>query len=267
MIHEWTTANRLAIADILDTLSGAQWNTPTLCAGWTVRHLAAHLVQPTLIGFGRFAVTAIRFRGDTDRTVDHFARQLARRPVTELTELLRSHATDRLTPARVGPMGPFADSCLHLRDMVRPLGLAADVPLEHWRALLDYLVSPHAAPALIPPHRLDGLVLSATDTIWPPAPSDDGALVQGPAEALSMAISGRPAALADLDGPGLPLLAARIQTSWHGLPVPARRFPTTPPTRPCHRLPPTAPPAFGSAPASCADGLSGQRPSAQSPNT
>ncbi|MEV4278002.1 maleylpyruvate isomerase family mycothiol-dependent enzyme [Actinoplanes xinjiangensis] len=199
-IYRLTTANRLMIADFLDGLDDAAWTAQTLCNGWTVHHLAAHFVQPMLIGFGRFFLASFRYRGDTARTVDHFTRRLAQRPRGELTTLLRARAGDRVDPPRVGPMGPFAETCVHLRDIARPLGLDADVPVEHWRILLDYLASPAAAPALTPPGRLAGLRLVATDTDWS---AGDGALVSGPVEALGMAITGRRAALADLSGPGV----------------------------------------------------------------
>ena len=202
-----TTSNRLMIADFLATLDDAQWQSETLCAGWPVGHLAAHLVQPMLVGFGRFFLAALRYRGDTDRTVDHFTRQLARKTRPELIALLREHAADRVNPPRVGPMGPFADTCVHLRDIARPLGLAADVPIEHWRSLLDYLTSPAVAPALVSPGRLDGLALVATDTDWR---GGAGELVTGPIEALGMAVCGRPAALDDLDGSGRAILATRL---------------------------------------------------------
>jgi len=206
-IYARTTANRLMIADFLETLDEEQWQAETLCAGWTVGHLAAHFVQPMLVGFGRFFVAALRYRGDTDRTVDHFTRRLARKPAAELIALLREHAADRVDPPRVGPLGPFADTCVHLRDIARPLGLTADVPVEHWRILLAYLVSPTVAPALVPPGRLDGLELVATDTDWR---GGDGALVTGTAEALGMAACGRVAAVADLRGPGCTTLRDRL---------------------------------------------------------
>ena len=39
-------AERCQVADLFDTLSDEQWSTPSLCSGWTVRHVAAHLVMP-----------------------------------------------------------------------------------------------------------------------------------------------------------------------------------------------------------------------------
>jgi uncharacterized protein (TIGR03083 family) len=202
-----TTGNRLMIADLLESLDDAQWDTPTLVAGWRVQEMAAHFVQPMVITFGWFFLISFRYRGDTDRTVDHFTRQLAQSPRAELIAMLRQHAADRVNPPRVGPMGPFAETCVHLRDIARPLGLTADVPIEHWRILLDYLTSPTVAPGLVPPGRLDGLQLAATDLDWS---SGDGALVSGPIEALGMVATGRPAALADLHGPGVDLLSGRL---------------------------------------------------------
>src|SRR4051812_5466760 len=104
-IYAWTSHNRLVIADMLESLDDADWNAPTLCSGWTVRHMAAHFVQPMLVSFARFFLTAMRYRGDTDRTVDHFTRRLARTSPAQLTALLREHAADKVSPLRVGPMG------------------------------------------------------------------------------------------------------------------------------------------------------------------
>jgi uncharacterized protein (TIGR03083 family) len=207
-IYRLTTANRLVVAGLLESLGPAAWGEPTLCAGWTVREMAGHLVQPMLVGFGRFFLVSVRYRGDTARTVDHFTRRLARRSPEELAGLLRAHAGDRLNPPRVGPMGPFAETCVHLRDIARPLSLETDVPAEHWRVLLDYLVSGSAAPGLIRAGTVDGLRLEATDIDWA---AGDGLLVSGAVEALGMAVTGRRAALADLRGPGVGLLAGRVQ--------------------------------------------------------
>ncbi|HWS38293.1 MAG TPA: maleylpyruvate isomerase family mycothiol-dependent enzyme [Actinoplanes sp.] len=227
-IHALTSVNRLLIADFLDRLDESAWTTPTLSDGWTVQHMAAHFVQPMMVNLGRFLLVSIRYRGDTDRTVDHFTRRLARRPRPELISLLRAHAGDRLNPPRVGPMGPFAETCVHLRDIARPLGLDVDVPAEHWRILLDYLTGPAPAPALTPPGRLDGLRLTATGLDWS---AGDGALVSGPIEALGMAAAGRPAALPDLSGPGAALLKERLITGARPGSGPDRRRPDQDRTR------------------------------------
>ena len=179
-----TTANRRVVADVLDGLSPPQWEAATLCAGWDVHTVAAHLLQPMLVRFGRFFVTALRFRGDTDRVVDHVTRRLARHSRSDIVALLRSHAADEVSPPRVGPMGSFAETCIHLRDIARPLGLDVDVPAAHWEQLLRYLVSPSAAAALVTPTpargsaaRGDGLGLvrrRRRGHAWSPRGSGDG---------------------------------------------------------------------------------------------
>lgn len=206
-VYAAAARNRLRIAEMLDNLTDEQWAAPTLCAGWSVRHVAAHLLQHVFVGFGRFVLAALRYRGDTDATVDHFARRLARREPDEIVLLLREHAHDQVNPPRVGPWGPFADTCIHLRDIARPLGLPTDAPRDDWAALLEYFVSGRAAPTLVPAGRTHGLAFSATDV---PFRHGTGPLVTGPAEAVAMALSGRSAALADLAGPGTDVLRSRV---------------------------------------------------------
>ena len=211
-IYRRTTRNREETADLLDGLTPAQWAAPTLCAGWSVHDLAAHLVQPMLVGFGRFFLAAIRYRGDTAATVDHFTRRIATRPSEELVALLRAHASDQLHPPRVGPMGPFADSCIHRRDIAQPLGLPSTASGSDWLALLEYLTSGTAAPALTPGDRVAGLSFAPTDAAWS---HGRGPVVEGSCEALVMAITGRVVALDELHGPGVELLRSRTS----GLPA------------------------------------------------
>jgi uncharacterized protein (TIGR03083 family) len=209
-VHAMTRHNRLLLADVLEGLADEQWEAPTLCDGWSVRVLAAHLVQARLTSFPAFVLAALRFRGDTDRTVDHLARRAARRPPAELVALLRAHAQDRSDPPRVGPMGPFADTCLHLRDLVEPLGLDVDAPADHWDVLLRYLTGPTVAPALVPPGRLDGLSLVGVDGASY-GPADGGAQVRGRARSLAMAATGRRTALGALEGAGVTVLDDRTR--------------------------------------------------------
>lgn len=206
-IYTRTARNRLAIADLLESLTPQQWRADTLCAGWTVHHLAAHLLQPMTVSFARFFAVSIRYRGDTAATVDHFAQKLARRSPSDLVTQIRAHAHDRVSPPRVGPMGPFADTCIHLSDIARPLGLSANVPQGDWLELLDYLTSGKAAPSLSPSDRTNGLALGATDADWSHGTGLD---VSGPLEAIAMAIAGRSSAIADLTGAGVDTLRARI---------------------------------------------------------
>ena len=62
-------------------------------------------------------------------------------------------------------------------------------------------------PRLGAGRRIRGLALRATDVDWT---HGSGPEVTGPGEALLMAMTGRPAALDDLEGPGKATLAQRL---------------------------------------------------------
>jgi uncharacterized protein (TIGR03083 family) len=72
-------AQRLSLADLLDDLSAEQWRTPSLCEGWTVRDVAAHLTLQQ-VGFRDMLGMVARWKGTLDRTVQHAARERAALP-------------------------------------------------------------------------------------------------------------------------------------------------------------------------------------------
>ena len=211
-VYRIATANRLLAADMFADLTPEQWRTPSLCAGWTIREVAAHLLEPleTQVGTLQLLIHLVRYRGSLDRMVDDTARTVAARPTDELVSGLRERASTRLTPPVVGPLGPMTDTCIHLRDAARPLGLDVCPPPASWRPALDFLVSTPASRGFIPRDRLVGLRLVATDQDWR---HGEGAEIHGTSEAVAMAVSGRPAALDDLAGAGTDVLRARVARS------------------------------------------------------
>ncbi|MFE6510123.1 maleylpyruvate isomerase family mycothiol-dependent enzyme [Nocardioides sp. NPDC057767] len=202
-----TAANRRLLADFFDGLDESQLETQSLCSAWTVREVLGHSAMPFSVGIGRLLWRTLLAGGSIDRASSAIAEEQARRPVAELTGLLRTYAGKRVPAPGVGPMGQFTDHCIHLRDCARPLGLDTDVALEDWRAVLDWLPTKQASLGVVPAGRLDGLALRASDQDWS---WGEGAEVTGPSEALAMALSGRSVALADLDGPGVGTLRERV---------------------------------------------------------
>jgi uncharacterized protein (TIGR03083 family) len=211
-VYRIATDNRLLAADMFADLTPEQWRTPSLCAGWTIREVAAHLLEPleTEVNALKLLAHLVRYRGSLDRMVDDTARTVAARPTDELVSGLRERASTRLAPPVIGPLGPMTDTCIHLRDAARPLGLDVCPPPASWRPALDFLVSKPARRGFIPRDRLVGLRFIATDQGWQ---HGAGTEIQGSSEAIAMAVSGRPAALADLAGPGTDVLRARIAPS------------------------------------------------------
>lgn len=207
--HRIATTNRLLAADMFASLTPEQWSTPSLCEGWTVREIAGHLVAPLESDFSWRQVLAVlvRYRGDLGRYVDDETRQRSARPTEQLVGQLRELAGTELTVPFTGSGGPMADSAIHLRDAARPLGLDVSPDLAAWRATLDFLVSKPATRGFVTRKRLSGLRLVATDQEWA---WGSGAEVRGPSEAIAMAVSGRPVVLAELEGPGVPVLRERL---------------------------------------------------------
>lgn len=207
-VHEATAANRRRLADFFDHLDEEQLATRSLCDAWTVREVLGHLVMPFAGSLCGLLVRVVRARGSVDAASAGLARELARRPVPELTELLRERADEVVRAPGVGPRGQLADGCIHLRDCARPLDLPDDVGLEEWRALLDWFSG--GVRGLVPAARLSGLRLEATDQDWS---WGAGEPVTGPSEALAMAAAGRAVALDDLHGSGVGALRARVPGS------------------------------------------------------
>ncbi|MBS2937450.1 maleylpyruvate isomerase family mycothiol-dependent enzyme [Nocardioides sp. J2M5] len=207
-VYALATRNRLLAADMFAGLSEAQWTTPSLCAGWSVREVCAHLVPPPgghrllpLVG------AVLRFRGDLARLVDVTTRErAAATPTDQLVAELQERAGDRLEAPVVGALGPMVDTAIHLRDAARPLGLDVGPPPDDWRPVLDFLRTGPAERGFVGRGRTAGLRLEASDTDWS---SGAGDLVRGAAEALALAVAGRPVAYAELEGPGVEVLRSR----------------------------------------------------------
>jgi uncharacterized protein (TIGR03083 family) len=204
-VHARTAANRRLLADFFDGLDDDQLQTQSLCPAWTVREVLGHLVASMTGSLGGLLLDVVRTGGSLNRANASMARRTARRPVAELTAVLRERADEHGAAPGVGPQGQLADGCLHLRDCARPLELADDASLDDWRTLLAWL--PGGVPGLVPKRRMDGLALRATDQDWS---WGSGAELTGPSEALAMAVAGRSVALDDLAGDGVDVLRGRL---------------------------------------------------------
>lgn len=197
-------AERRSVADMLDGLSPQQWQTPSLRDGWTVRHVAAHLSSVLTRGLGTFLLAAIRAGGNLDRANRIVTGREARRPVPDIVGDLRANADSRFTPPTFGSEAPLTEILLHGDDMRVPLGIADAGPAGRWRGALDLLVSPGGRRGFAA-KGAPALRYAATGTDWA---RGSGAEVRGPAAALALTFSGRPARLGELSGPGLDAVRA-----------------------------------------------------------
>lgn len=199
-------AERRALADLLDGLAPGDWERPSLCDGWRVRDVAAHVaLTPQHPGTAAMLVGAVRARGNVDRLNHDMAVAHAARPPARLVEELRAHAEDRRLPVVTSYRNLLMDVVTHVQDVAVPLGLHHDPPADGAGAAAQ-----RAWDMGWPFHarrRLRGLRLVATDG---PFAAGAGAEVRGPTVALLLLATGRTAAAArDLTGPGTARLATR----------------------------------------------------------
>ncbi|MFC4015716.1 maleylpyruvate isomerase family mycothiol-dependent enzyme [Nonomuraea purpurea] len=196
---------RSDLAAFLATLSPQQWEAPTLCDGWRVRDVVAHMVSyEELDGRGllrRFA--AGRFLPDRVNAVG--ATHYATRSPEELQALLAEHLRPRGLTAAFGGRIALTDGLIHHQDIRRPLGLPRAIPPERLLSVLPFALS---APVIRGFWRVRGVRLVATDLNWS---TGKGPEARGKAEALLMVIAGRRGVVAELSGPGQPILAGRVR--------------------------------------------------------
>lgn len=197
---------RRITADFCESLTDEQWATPSLCEGWTVHDVAAHLLMPLVTSTWSFAVAMLRHRMNFDRANADLTAAVAKRGNDEIIAGLRERADSHFTPPGMGPQAPLADLLIHGEDMRRPLGLERTFDAQRLTTALDFLTS-GGRLGYVPESRLTGLRFVATDLAWT---FGEGVDVRGPAESLMLVIAGRPVALADLAGDGVSELGARI---------------------------------------------------------
>ncbi|MCZ8379992.1 maleylpyruvate isomerase family mycothiol-dependent enzyme [Mycobacterium sp. CPCC 205372] len=196
---------RRSIAELLHGLDAEQLATPSLCAGWDVKTVAAHLVSDFKDGFRGFLISGVR-HGSIDRGIDALARRRARASAVDIAQTLEREADHPLSPPVAGPMSGLADVLVHGGDMRIPLGIEHQPdPLLVARAI-DFLTGPTQI-GFFPRRRLRGIALHDEDTgrTW-----GEGAAVRGPGVAVMMAICGRTVAFDNVTGAGVSTLRSRL---------------------------------------------------------
>lgn len=197
-------AERRDLADFLESLKPDQWQVRSLCPEWTVNQVVAHLISYDELGgpglLARFVKGWLR-PGDVNAVG---VREYATRTPEELVALIRRYARPRGLTAGFGGAIALTDGLIHHQDIRRPLDAPRQIPSDRLVAALRMALRSPRLPAR---RNVRGLRLVAGDIEWS---HGAGPEVTGPAEAILLAISGRPAALADLKGPGLDILTERV---------------------------------------------------------
>jgi uncharacterized protein (TIGR03083 family) len=195
-IRRATAAERRELAELLAGLPGDAWDAPTLCAGWRVREVVAHMTMPFRLPPARFVGYLIAARGNFDRMADRRARaDAAALSPRELTAALRDNAEHPWKPPGGRPEAALAHDVTHGLDITVALGLDRRVPEDRMRLVLAGADNPRAIRYF--GVDLGGVHLSATDLDWT---YGTGTPVRGTAQDLLLVLSGRTLPPGHLDG-------------------------------------------------------------------
>ncbi len=197
-------AERTQLADLLHSLTTQQWQTPSLCEGWSIRDVVAHMLSYEELSPGGVVSRFTRGWWRFDRANAIGLDDYADHSPEELLDLLDRSLQPRGLTTAFGSRIALVDGMIHQQDVRRPLGLPRDI---HADRLVPALNFARIAPPIGALRRIRGLRLSATDLDWT---AGRGPEVCGTGEALLMAMAGRGAVTDELEGPGLATLRDRM---------------------------------------------------------
>lgn len=177
-------AERAFLADTLASLPEAGWNRPSLCEGWTVRDVGAHVAMAHAT-LGELVGPALRTGFRYDALIRDAAVR-SPRSHEEIVATLRGFLGSRKKVPVITDLEPLIDVLVHNQDVCVPLGIEHAMPPEAAAAAADRVLStPWPLRRWKPPA---GRRLVATDTDWS---WGEGAAVEAPMQAHLLAMTGR----------------------------------------------------------------------------
>ncbi len=195
---------RTEMADFLASLRSEQWDQESLCRGWRLRDVAAHVVSYEEHGWVDLATRLAKARLRPGRVNEVALAEYAALEPQMLVAFLREHLTPRGATARFGGRVGLVDALIHHQDMRRPLGMPRKIPPERFACALPFAVT---APPLRGFWNARGVRLVATDLDWT---WGRGPEARAPAEAVLMVLAGRHGVADELTGPGASILQQRL---------------------------------------------------------
>jgi uncharacterized protein (TIGR03083 family) len=178
-------AERREQAELLAGLSDAQWDAPSLCAGWRTREVIAHTTMQYRMSLPRFALAMLKARGNFNRAADRMARaDAATLSQDDLVAALRDNAEHPWTPPGGGPVGALSHDVIHGLDVTVALGIDRTVPDRVGLVLAGMQPKNIAFFGT----DLSGVSLQATDLDWT---YGDGDPLHGTGADLLLVVCGR----------------------------------------------------------------------------
>jgi uncharacterized protein (TIGR03083 family) len=198
---------RLSLAALLENLTDDQWNAPSLCDGWRVKDVAAHVaLTPQAPGPLSMLIEGVRAGGKFHKINRDFAVRHAQRPGADLVAELCEHAASRRLPKVTNYRNIVLDIVVHGQDIAIPLGIPREMPKDAALAGIERVWTMGWPFGVKRP--LKRFRFTATDVDWA---AGGGPEVRGPVSALLLLLTGRPAALPRLSGPGVEQLSGLVR--------------------------------------------------------
>ena len=203
----WTTIKngRETLADFLQNLTPDEWNKPTLCAGWTVKDVAAHMLVIPTMSKGQVFRSFLSSGFNLDKMNAKLVQQLtAQMSSAQIVASTRSSAASKTMPPGLKLPGVLTELVVHSFDIADGVAKPFEVPTADVVACLDHLKNVQSV--FKTKQRIAGLKLQATDAPWS---TGTGPVVSGPAKQLLLAMAARRGALDQLTGEGVATLRSR----------------------------------------------------------
>ena len=163
VLQSWAAQTCERLADLLSASSEAHWNTPSLCEGWLVRHVIAHVTMPAQLTAEQFASEMAAAGGDFSVMSDAVAARDGSLPVVDLLDRLRSPRLHAWQPPGGGANGALSHAVIHSLDVTIALDRPPVAPKGAVTAVLDQLAASNGTwfGLDLTDHRLE-----AADTGW-----------------------------------------------------------------------------------------------------
>ena len=188
-------ADFVALAELLAAATEAQWDTPSLCAGWRVREVVAHMTMAARYPEEQFMAELQRCGFDFTRLSNEIAARDAILPADELIANLRSEVMQHWAPPGGGYHGALNHAVIHGLDVTVPLGAPRLAPDQTIRVILDDLTEGDVNERF--GIDIAGRRLQATDLEWS---FGAGPVLRGAAADLALVICGRSVPAGRLEG-------------------------------------------------------------------
>src|SRR5262245_524241 len=194
---------RAALAADLEPLNEPAWDTQSLCEGWTVRDVVAHMTGTAKISPGSFFGKIITSGFSLKKMQEKDIAELRGDAPAETLANFRAEVSSSKHPP--GPTDTWlGEVIVHSEDVRRPLGISHEYPIDALTRVADFYKGSNLVIGT--KNRIAGVQLKATDADWS---HGNGPEVTGRMVSLLMAMAGRKQALTDLSGEGVEILSSR----------------------------------------------------------